>query len=137
MDMKKTRLVMVLLLLRAVTVHAQTLFFQGKTIRIVTGYPAGDVNDTWPRLIGQYMTKYIPGNPTIIVQNMPGAGAMIAANHVYGVAKPDWLTLGWIAPGLFGGARLVDLKEGESLSKQVLDTLTMRARIPRRVFLAR
>ena len=69
--MKKTLLVMVLLLLCAVTVYAQTPFFQGKTIRIVTGYPAGDVNDTWPRLIGQYMTKYIPGNPTIIVQNMP------------------------------------------------------------------
>jgi hypothetical protein len=52
MDMKKTRLVMVLLLLGAVTAHAQTPFFQGKTIRIVTWHPAGDVNDTWPRLKG-------------------------------------------------------------------------------------
>ena len=68
---------------------------RGKTVRIVTGFPAGDVNDAWPRLIGQYMTKYIPGNPAFIVQNMPGAGSMIAANHVYGVAKPDGLTLGW------------------------------------------
>ena len=48
----------------------------------MTGFPAGDVNDTWPRLIGQHMTKYIPGNPTFIVQNMTGAGSMIAANHV-------------------------------------------------------
>ena len=83
------------------TVLAQTPFFQGKTIRIVTGYPAGDVNDLWPRLIARHMGKYIAGNPSFIVQNMPGASAMIAANYVYGVAKPDGLTLGWIAPTLY------------------------------------
>jgi tripartite-type tricarboxylate transporter receptor subunit TctC len=91
----------VLLLLRAVAVHAQTPYYQGKTIRIVTGYPAGDVNDLWPRLIAQHMTKYIPGNPTFIIQNMPGASSLIAANYVYGVAKPDGLNLGWIAPTLY------------------------------------
>jgi len=80
---------------------AQTPFFQGKTIRIVTGYPAGDVNDLWPRLITQHMGKYIPGNPIFIVQNMPGASSMIAANYVASVAKPDGLTLGWIAPTLY------------------------------------
>jgi tripartite-type tricarboxylate transporter receptor subunit TctC len=85
----------------AATLHAQTPFYEGKTIRIVTGFPAGDVNDTWPRLIGQHMSKYIPGNPNFVVQNMPGAGSMIAANHVYGVAKPDGLTLGWILPSLY------------------------------------
>ena len=51
---------------------AQTPYFQGKTIRIVTGYPAGDVNDMWPRLSTQHMGKYIPGNPIFIVQNVPG-----------------------------------------------------------------
>src|SRR5262249_4114046 len=61
MDMKKPILLIVLLLLGAVVVHAQTPYYQGKTIRIVTGYPAGDVNDLWPRLIAQHMTKYIPG----------------------------------------------------------------------------
>ncbi len=60
--------------------QAQTPYFQGKTIRIVTGYPAGDVNDLWPRLIAQYMAKYIPGNPNFVIQNMPGASSMIAAN---------------------------------------------------------
>ena len=80
---------------------AQTPYFQGKTIRIVTGYPAGDVNDMWPRLITQHMGKYIPGNPIFIVQNMPGASSMIAANYVASVAKPDGLTLGWIAPTLY------------------------------------
>lgn len=84
-----------------VTALAQTPFFQGKTIRIVTGYPAGDVNDLWPRLIARYLGKYIPGNPSFIVQNMPGASSMIAANYVYGVAKPDGLTLGWIGPTLY------------------------------------
>ena len=82
-------------------VQAQTSFFGGKTIRIVTGYPAGDVNDMWPRLIAQYMTKYIPGTPNIIVQNMPGASSMIAANYIYSVAKPDGLTLGSIFPALY------------------------------------
>ena len=110
--MKKLFSVLVLFLLGAPAVHAQAPYYQGKTIRIISGYPAGDVNDTWPRLIGQYMTKYIPGNPTIIVQNMPGAGAMIAANHVYGVAKPDGLTLGWIAPALYFD-QLVGRKEAQ------------------------
>jgi len=67
-----------------------------KNYRIVTGYPAGDVDDLWPRLIAQYMTKYIPGNPNFVVQNMTGASSMIAANYVYSVAKPDALNLGWI-----------------------------------------
>jgi len=56
-----------LLFSSAVTVQAQTPYYQGKTIRIVTGYPAGDVNDLWPRLIAQFMTKYIPGNPSFII----------------------------------------------------------------------
>src|SRR5262245_16781220 len=99
--MKGLCLAFILLLVSAIDLHAQTPYYQGKTIRIVTGYPAGDVNDLWPRLIAQHMTKYIPGNPTFIIQNMPGASSLIAANYVYGVAKPDGLTLGWIAPTLY------------------------------------
>ena len=76
-------------------------FYKGKTIRIVTGFGPGDVDDQWPRLIGPIMTKYIPGNPNVIVQNMAGAGSMVAANYLYGVAKPDGLTLGWISPALY------------------------------------
>jgi tripartite-type tricarboxylate transporter receptor subunit TctC len=76
-------------------------FYQGKTVRIITGYPAGDTNDQWPRLFSQFMPKYIPGNPTIIVQNMPGGGSMIAANYVYRVGKSDGLTLGWHSPALY------------------------------------
>jgi tripartite-type tricarboxylate transporter receptor subunit TctC len=80
---------------------AQAPFYQDKTLRIVAGYGAGSVDDAWTRLIAQYLVKYIPGNPNIIVQNMPGAGAMIAANYVYKVAKPDGLTLGGIRAGLY------------------------------------
>jgi len=67
-------------------------FTKARPFRIVTGFGAGDVDDQWPRLIGPIMTKYIPGNPNVIVQNMAGAGSMVAANYVYGVAKPDGLT---------------------------------------------
>jgi tripartite-type tricarboxylate transporter receptor subunit TctC len=80
---------------------AQTSFYQGKTIRIIVGYQAGDTHDLWARAYARHMGKHIPGNPDVVVQNMPGAGSMIAANHVYNVSKPDGLTLGSIAPGLY------------------------------------
>ena len=76
-------------------------FYKGKTIRIVVGFLAGDVYDLWARLYAQHMPKHIPGKPDIIVQNMTGAGSMIAANHVYSVAKPDGLTLGSTLPALY------------------------------------
>jgi tripartite-type tricarboxylate transporter receptor subunit TctC len=68
-------------------------FYKGKTIRIMVGSTAGGFYDRWARLFAKYMGKYIPGQPEIIAQNMPGAGSVIAANHVYNVAKPDGLTL--------------------------------------------
>jgi tripartite-type tricarboxylate transporter receptor subunit TctC len=110
--MKKLILALSSFLFSVVSANAQTPYYQGKTIRIVTGYPAGDVNDLWPRLITQHMGKYIPGNPNFIVQNMPGASSMIAANYVYSVAKPDGLTLGWIAPTLYFD-QLVGRKEAK------------------------
>jgi tripartite-type tricarboxylate transporter receptor subunit TctC len=99
--MKRVPFALLVFFFWTANLHSQTPYYQGKTIRIVTGYPAGDVNDLWPRLIGQHMMKHIPGNPNFIVQNMPGASSMIAANYVYGVAKPDGLTLGWISPALY------------------------------------
>ncbi len=99
--MNKFFLVLALVLVAAVNALAQAPFYQDKTLKIVAGYGAGSVDDTWTRMIAQYLVKYIPGNPNIIVQNMPGAGAMIAANYVYKVAKPDGLTLGGIRAGLY------------------------------------
>jgi tripartite-type tricarboxylate transporter receptor subunit TctC len=79
----------------------QTPFYQGKTITIIVGTKAGDVYDLYPRLMAEYLPKYIPGNPNVIIQNMPGAASVIAANNVYNVGKPDGLTLGAIYPALY------------------------------------
>ena len=98
------------LLLLASAVSAQTPYYQGKSVRIVVGYLAGDTHDVWARTIARYLPKYIPGNPDIIVVNMPGAGSIIAANHVYSVAKPDGLTVGMFSPTLYH-AQLTGRKE--------------------------
>jgi tripartite-type tricarboxylate transporter receptor subunit TctC len=73
-------------------------FFKGKTIRLVVGNSAGGAMDDWGRFVAQHLGRHIPGSPEIVVQNMPGAGAVIAANYIYNVAKPDGLTLGLINP---------------------------------------
>jgi tripartite-type tricarboxylate transporter receptor subunit TctC len=83
------------------TVAAQTPYFQGKTIRLVVGYPAGSAHDIWARLIAPQLTKHIPGNPATVVQIMPGAGSMTAANYVYNIAKPDGLTIGVVNAALY------------------------------------
>ena len=79
-------------------VWAQAPFYQGKTVTIVVGSAAGTVYDLYARLLGQFINKHIPGNPNIVVQVMPGAGSVIAANYVYEVAKPDGLTIASINP---------------------------------------
>jgi tripartite-type tricarboxylate transporter receptor subunit TctC len=89
---------------------AQTPFYQGKTIRIIVGYQPGDNHDQWARTYARFLGKYIPGNPEFVVQNMPGAGSMIAANHVYNVTKPDGLTLGAIGGALIM-AQITERKE--------------------------
>ncbi len=75
-------------------------FYQGKTIRIIVAFSPGGGFDTYARTIARHMGKHIPGNPTFIVENMPGAGGVIAANHLYKVAKPDGLTIGHFQGGL-------------------------------------
>jgi len=73
--------------------QAQESFYQGKQISIIVGLSTGGGYDRAARLLARYMGKYIPGNPDLLVQNMPGAGSVTAANYVWGVAKPDGLTL--------------------------------------------
>lgn len=76
---------------------AQEPFYKGKTVRIIVGFSAGGGFDTYSRVISRHMGKYIAGEPTIIVENMAGAGSLIAANHGYNTAKPDGLTINnWI-----------------------------------------
>jgi tripartite-type tricarboxylate transporter receptor subunit TctC len=79
---------------------SQDLFYH-KTVRIVVGVTAGGGFDAYARAIARHIGRQIPGNPTLIVENMPGAGSLIAANHVYRVAKPDGLTIGHFLGGLF------------------------------------
>jgi tripartite-type tricarboxylate transporter receptor subunit TctC len=74
--------------------HPAQPAFEGKTIRIVVGFSAGGGFDNYSRAIGRHLGKHIPGNPNVMVENMPGAGSLIAANHVFKVAKPDGLTIG-------------------------------------------
>ena len=79
------------------TLFAQAPFYQGKTIRLLVGFTPGGVYDQYARILSRFMPKHIPGNPEIIVQNMPGAGSLVASNYIHGVAKPDGLTRAWSA----------------------------------------
>jgi tripartite-type tricarboxylate transporter receptor subunit TctC len=80
---------------------AQTSFYEGKTIRLVVGFSPGGAYDVWARLMAYHMSKYIPGSPAFVVQNMTGGGSMVAANHVFNVAKPDGLTVGFVSPTIY------------------------------------
>jgi tripartite-type tricarboxylate transporter receptor subunit TctC len=76
-------------------------FYEGKAVRMIVGTAPGGGYDTYTRLIARHFGKYIPGSPTIIVDNMPGAGGLVAANHLFKVAKPDGLTVGHFVGGQF------------------------------------
>jgi tripartite-type tricarboxylate transporter receptor subunit TctC len=68
-------------------------FYRGKTIRIVVGYSAGGGFDTYSRAIARHLAKHIPGKPAVIVENMPGAAGLVAANSIYRAGRPDGLTI--------------------------------------------
>jgi tripartite-type tricarboxylate transporter receptor subunit TctC len=74
-------------------VNGQDNYYKGKTIRIIVGFSPGGGYDTYTRAIARHFGKHIPGNPTIIVENMPGASSLIAANYLYRIAKPDGLSI--------------------------------------------
>jgi tripartite-type tricarboxylate transporter receptor subunit TctC len=76
-------------------------FYAGKTVRIVVGYAPGGGYDFYARTIARHMGKHIPGNPTFVVENMPGAGSLVSANHLYKIAKADGLTIGHFNGNLF------------------------------------
>lgn len=97
-----------LILLYRDPANAQDNFFAGKTIRIVVGSSAGGGYDYWARVLSRHMSKYIPGNPEFVVQNMPGGSSLMATNYVYNVAKPDGLTLGMPNQLIFMGQVIGD-----------------------------
>src|SRR5262249_32824142 len=85
------------------SVLGQEPFYKGKTIRIIVGFSAGGGFDTYARALARHLSKHIAGNPAVVVENMAGAGSLIAANHIYNVAKPDGLTMGHFIGGLLLG----------------------------------
>jgi len=97
------RLSVLVAILSAGNANAAEEFYKGKSIRIVVGFSAGGGFDTYARAISRHLSKHIPGNPNIVVENMTGAGSLIAANHVFKVAKPDGLTIGHFIGGFFLG----------------------------------
>lgn len=80
--------------------QAAAPYYEGKTVRIIVGHSAGGGFDTYARIIGRHMGKHLPGNPTIVVENMVGAGSLIAAKYLYSRTKPDGLTLGTLTSQL-------------------------------------
>jgi tripartite-type tricarboxylate transporter receptor subunit TctC len=80
---------------------AQSPFYQGKTVTVIAAASAGSAYDLYARLMAQFMGKHIPGNPNFIVQNMQGAGSIIGANYIYGLAKSDGSVIGAIQPSIY------------------------------------
>ena len=106
--LRKQKLALVLAIVTASTIASfgpaqgqDSAFYKDKTIRIIVGFTSGGLYDQYARLLARHMGKYIPGNPNIIVQNMPGAGSLTATNYIYSVAKPDGLTLGMPGSGIY------------------------------------
>lgn len=93
-------------------VHAQAPYLEGKSIRLIVGYPAGTTHDIWARTVSPYLKKYLPGSPDFIVQSMPGAGSMVALNYLNGIAKPDGLTLATFNAALYF-EQLIGRKEAQ------------------------
>ena len=106
-------------------------FYRNKTIRIVVGFSAGGGYDQYSRLIARHLSKYLPGNPTIIVDNMAGAGSIIAANHTFNAAPKDGTMIGNISgpiilEQLFGNPAVqFDLAKFRYLAVPVSETYVM------------
>lgn len=79
-------------------------FYKGRTVFVIIGYSAGGGYDLYARVLSQHLGRHIPGNPTVIPQNMPGAGSIKAANYVYSVAPKDGTVIGTFARGMAGAA---------------------------------
>src|ERR671919_2527734 len=86
--------------------YSQSDFYQGKTIRIVHGRDAGGSGDLRVKAMTPFLQKYIPGNPTIVHEFMPGGGGRKAANYIFGSAAPDGLTIGNTGGGMVASAVL-------------------------------
>ena len=85
-------------------------FYRGKTVNILVGFTAGGGYDLYARVLGRHLGRHIPGNPQVVVQNMPGAGSLKATQYVYGVAPKDGTTLATVSRGMATDPLLGDAK---------------------------
>jgi tripartite-type tricarboxylate transporter receptor subunit TctC len=75
-------------------------FYKGKTVTLLNGFGPGGENDLWSREVTRFMPKYLPGNPTMVTQNVPGAGTLLLANQLYNTVPKDGLAFGLISRGI-------------------------------------
>jgi tripartite-type tricarboxylate transporter receptor subunit TctC len=92
-----TAVILSVLAPREASCQSDAEFFKGKTVNLMIGYPPGAGNDVYGRLVARHLGRHIPGNPTIVPQNMPGVGSFKAANYMYNAAPKDGTVLGYIA----------------------------------------
>jgi len=97
--MKRIAASLALALILSVSANAETAedFYRGKTVNILIGFSAGGGYDLYARLLSRHLGRHMPGNPTVVAQNMPGAGSLKAALNVYSVAPKDGLTLATVS----------------------------------------
>jgi tripartite-type tricarboxylate transporter receptor subunit TctC len=117
--------------LSAIDEKAVADFYRGKTVRIIVGFSAGGGYDQYSRVIARHLSKHIPGNPAVIVENMAGAGSIIAANHTYNAAPKDGTVIGNISgpivlEQLFGNSAVqFDMGKFRYLAVPVSETYLM------------
>ena len=104
--MLKLSILIAFILFALTSAHAQTPFYQGKTLTIVHGRAAGGSGDLRVRAVAPFLKKYLPGNPTVVHEFMDGGGGRKAANHIYNSARPDGLTIGNVGGGVVANAVL-------------------------------
>jgi tripartite-type tricarboxylate transporter receptor subunit TctC len=103
---------MIALLALTAPAQAQSVeeFYRGKTVTILVGFTAGGGYDLYARVLGRHMGRHIPGNPQVVVQNMPGAGSLKATQYVFGVAPKDGTVLATVSRGMATDPLLNDAK---------------------------
>src|SRR5215217_7038 len=95
----RAALVLAAAMLAAPQVRADDVadFYKGKRINLIVSYGTGGGYDVYARVLSRHMSRHIPGNPNIIIQNMPGAGSLRGANYIYNVAPKDGTAFGTFA----------------------------------------